>query len=104
MGFTLRFIKTITMTTKALLKLYDECMTELYENSTPKGNWEELKEKYKNTDVEFFRKYTCKDSLFKEIVEKYKSKIPHKWQRQRFSTSIYLGASPLHSMPEEIFI
>jgi len=78
-------------------------MCELYANSTPKADFNELVQFAKDNNVVdstgryniHFENYEIEESKFKEIfdsyVKKYKIKKPYLYS---FTVEIYLGASP----------
>lgn len=84
-------------------KIYNECMTELYANAEPKGNFIELMQFAKDNDLRGadgrptipFSQYEIEqekfDSIVNSIIKKYKIKEPWLWA---FRFEIYLGASP----------
>lgn len=84
-------------------KIFNECMTELYANSEPKADFNELIQFAKDNDLKDkdgrfiipFADYEISpdkfDSIFNSIVKKYKIKEPWLFS---FKMEIYLGASP----------
>lgn len=84
-------------------KIYSECMTELYANSEPKADFNQLVKFSKENDLKdengryvmFFSRYKIEqakfDSIFNSVVKKYRIKEPY---LTGFRAEIYLGASP----------
>ncbi|MFW6219738.1 MAG: hypothetical protein ACOC33_02765 [bacterium] len=87
--------------TKKEEKLILDCYRELYQNSEPKGNFDEL---MKTDEVnEFgekvipFNDYEIDEETLNNIIEKYVNKLPKntlKYRKQLFRTTILLGCSP----------
>lgn len=84
-------------------KIFNECMTELYANSEPKADFLSLIDCAKSQNrvdhhgklIIDYENYVIDsdkfDSIFNNIVKKYRIKEPH---LHSFRISIYLGASP----------
>jgi hypothetical protein len=77
--------------TKIVLEIYQE----IYENSTPKGDFAKMMETGETEKQDFFLNYVCPEQKQKEIIEnildKYKVK---KNMRDKFYKEIILGCSP----------
>lgn len=85
-------------------ELFIEIMTELYKNSTPSADFNELVENAETNEfgqkVIDFDSYYLPQDQFDEIVDSKlkKSRLP-KWKKQSIKASIYLGASPSSIKP-----
>lgn len=85
-------------------ELFIEIMTELYKNSTPSADFNELVENAETNEfgqkVIDFDSYYLPQDQFDEIVDSKlkKSRLP-KWKKQSIKASIYLGASPSYIKP-----
>jgi hypothetical protein len=81
---------------KLILNIY----REVYKNSTPPANFDELLEKaelneFRQKDIHF-RNYTISESLYQNIVENEISKFKlNKWQIDVVKRSLLLGAIPV---------
>lgn len=66
----------MSMSKEKVIRLFNECMNELYMNSTPSITWNEIKEQYKDSDRRFWEEHYLNESRYDEIVESYRKKIP----------------------------
>ena len=62
-------------------EIAQECLDEMYRNSTPSITWEEILDKYggednKNKGEPFYEKHEINKEKYEEIEKKYRSKIP----------------------------
>jgi len=77
-----------------------ECYVRLYENSTPKADFnkllEEADEDENGMKVIDFMSYEIEEDKFNDILEQVitEYKIKPKYKAQAFRNAIYLGASP----------
>ena len=79
-------------------KHFYECMKELYANSTPKGDFDNLMEtspldEHNRIDIPFSG-YELDAPVFMEILHRHEKKIKPKWKRRGFPEAILLGCSP----------
>jgi hypothetical protein len=72
-----------------LIERLHACLKEMYENSEPKANWDDLKDRRDD----YFLEYRIDPELAYNIVEKH-SKYLRKHDRDRLTFSIWLGPSP----------
>lgn len=78
--------------TKKEAEALNECFKRLYENSEPKGDWEELKLRKDDFFTEYEIDYELMDQILYSVVEEYKIKPRNRVNS--FMTTIYLGSSP----------
>lgn len=75
-----------------------DCYRELFANSEPVGDFDELVESAtineRGEKVIPFMDYEIEANRLEEITMKYAEKLKPKWKQQRFKNSIYLGCSP----------
>lgn len=75
-----------------------DCYRELYRNATPSANFDELLEKAEvdndGRKVIDYNSYYLDDEVYHQIVNKYKSKIKSKYEKQVFNFQMYLGCGP----------
>jgi len=74
-----------------------DCYRELYNNSTPKADFDVLLSECEIVNGEKtipFNDYHIDDKLLHEIIEKYSSQIKPEWVALRFKNTILLGCSP----------
>jgi len=57
------------------VELFNECMDELYRNSTPSISWKEIQEKYRNSKEAFYLRYSISEEKYNMIVDKYRKKV-----------------------------
>jgi len=76
-----------------LKQMMFECFRELYKNSTPTANFDELP--YKDTNSMFYNDYEIEEDKMNEIINNLMDKynLPE-YYRNQFKPSIYLGPSP----------
>lgn len=84
---------------KRLQQLIEDCYRELYRESEPSANFDELIEKAPLDEmgrkIIDYENYYLADEKFKEIAEKYKSKMKmNRYEENSFNLAIYLGATP----------
>jgi len=71
------------MNDKKALKIFDECMDELYKASIPPITWKEIQNKYADQErSEFYMKHCIDEKLYDKITKKYKSKLNIYYNRQ----------------------
>lgn len=84
---------------KKLLEAWRSCMTDLYANSTPSADFNQLLESAplneQGQKVIDFEAYEIDHNLLTEIVEGYVKKLKmNKYEQSGFYMNTYLGASP----------
>lgn len=76
-------------------KILDDIYRRLYDESTPKRNWDKLKVSEEAKQHNFFLNYTISqevcDNIIEEEIKKHKLM---KYQKQLIKNTIYLGCSP----------
>ena len=79
-------------------RLIMDCYRELFANSEPKADFDELVANAtinERGEIEIpFMEHEIDDTLLQEIIDKYAKKLRAKWQRAGFRNSILLGCSP----------
>jgi hypothetical protein len=63
------------MNDRKALSIFEECIDEMYKNSTPPTTWKDIKKKYGGTKNTFHDKHTINDQLYIKIKEKYAKKL-----------------------------
>jgi len=78
--------------TKIILEIYQE----LYENSTPKGDFAKMMETGETEREDFFLDYFLEEEKQLEIIENVlkKHKITKEYVKHKFRKEILLGCSP----------
>lgn len=84
------------------LKIVYDCFEELYQNSTPKGSFYELKKYAEDNNIKDtygrtkipFDDYSIEASKYEEIVAKHEKKMKNKLYNKWFRPTIALGPSP----------
>ena len=85
-------------------KLIMDCYRELFANSEPKADFDELManatiNEHGQKEIPF-TDYEIKPDKFNEILDKYKNQIKPKRKRQMFENTINLGCSPKFKVHE----
>jgi len=79
-------------------KLIMDCYRELFANSEPKADFDELVANAtinERGEIEIpFMEHEIDDTLLQEIIDKYAKELRPKWKRIRFKSTILLGCSP----------
>ena len=79
-------------------KLIMDCYRELFANSEPKADFDELVANAiinERGEIEIpFMDHEIDDVLLHEIIDKYAKNIRYQWKRMRFKNTILLGCSP----------
>ena len=78
--------------TKKETEALHECFKRIYENSVPKGDWEELKLRKDNFFMEHKIDYELMDQIIDSVIEEYKIKPRHRVNS--FRNTVYFGPSP----------
>ena len=61
------------MSKEKALKIYIECVDELYRNSSPSITWDEINIQYSGKPRdEFYMKHVIEEKLYNNIVDKYR--------------------------------
>jgi len=85
-------------TTKKEEQLIMDCYRELFRESTPIGDFDELVENAtvnERGEKEIpFNDYEINDALLYGIIDKYAKQIKPKWRKVAFRNTILLGCSP----------
>lgn len=83
---------------KKIDKIILECYTELFANSTPKGDFMDM---YNNASINErgekeipFMDYEIDGDTLYAVINSYTTQIKPKYLRQKFMTTILLGCSP----------
>jgi len=58
-----------------VVKLFNECMDELYMNSEPSISWKDIQEKYKDSKEAFYLHHSISEEKYEKIVDKYRKKV-----------------------------
>lgn len=80
------------MATKKETEALNECFKRIYENSVPKGNWEELKLRKDDFFMEYEIDYGLMEVILDNIIREFK--IKPKYRARAFKTTVYFGPSP----------
>ena len=79
-------------------KLLWDCFRELYDESEPIGDFDELVANATINEIGEkvipFDDYEIDDGLLHNIVDKYSKQIKPKWRSTAFRSQIFLGPSP----------
>lgn len=87
---------------KKIDKVLWDIYTEMYQRSEPPAVFEELVDKYKGTDVQFYKDHYLPMETQEEIMNKHLSKSKlSKYLKQSIRASIFLGVSPTSAINEE---
>ena len=83
-------------------KLLMDCFRELFRESTPSGDFDELVANAtlneRGQKVIPFDDYEIDDDLFHSIVDKYSNQVNPRWKRYGFRNQLFLGPSPRSKM------
>ena len=80
---------------KFLLEVMDKIYTKLYQQSTPIGDWEKMKECGETKIERFFENYIVNQELCDTIIyEESKRHKLNKYDTQKIKNSVYLGCCP----------
>lgn len=86
------------MTNKKIDQLIHDCYVELYKNSTPSCDFDQLVKEAKLNErgqkIIPFDDYEISNAMFWSIVNKYASLVRPKYKQQMFKNTILLGCSP----------
>ena len=83
-------------------KLILDCYVELFDRSTPRGDFVKLMDgasinEYGQKEIPFMD-YELEADVFTEILDKYASRMRPKYKQRAFKTTILLGCSPKHKI------
>lgn len=78
--------------TKKETEALNECFKRIYENSEPKGDWEELKLRKDDFFMEHKIDYELMEHIIDSVIEEYK--IKPRPRVNSFRTTVYFGPSP----------
>lgn len=86
------------MSSKSEEKLWvivENIYRKLYQATTPKGDWEQMKESGETQKEGFFNNYTISEKRFLEILnEEINNRKLSKFDIERIKATVYLGCSP----------
>lgn len=75
-----------------------DCYRELFANSNPKGDFDQLVQNATTNErgqKEIpFMDYEIEENKMMEIIGKYQRKIRRSWEKESFKTAVLLGCSP----------
>lgn len=64
----------VYMNDKKAIKIMEDCLNEMYLNSTPPITWKEVKDKYVGVDDWYWKHELC-EKKYVEIKDKYRKKL-----------------------------
>jgi len=83
-------------------KLILDCYVELFDRSTPRGDFVKLMDNASINEIGEkeipFMDYELESDVFTNILEKYASQMKPRYKQQLFRTTILLGCSPKHKI------
>ena len=80
---------------KDLDKIILSCLTEVYQNTTPPVDLQEIIDSGEGKKEGWFEKYTIPETTFENILEKWIERYKLKgFDLERFRVNMYLGPSP----------
>ena len=71
------------MNDKKAFEIFEACVNEMYENSTPPTTWKDIKEKYGNKErSNFYLRHSISEQDYNRIKNKYAKKLDTFYRRK----------------------
>jgi hypothetical protein len=64
------------------LKIFESCVNEMYQNSSPPTTWSKIKKKYGGKQKTFYDKHFIKEKIYERIKERYYKKLDKYYRRK----------------------
>ncbi len=69
------------MNDKQAMKIFEDCIDEMYRNSSPPITWKELNKRYRDTKKTFYDKHRITETRYNCIKESYSRQLNNYYQR-----------------------